>query len=399
MVLAAVTLLGVLKWLFVIGVGVWVLWRWLRKSEDEPRELLRKWLATAILGGLVILVIVFLLFANPFAGVGLITALGIVIGILWAPNFGRFLAKPFTAPYDGGGQEIERRPLYSIAVAKRKQGRYAEAVAEVQQQLEEFPDDFEGLMLCAEIQIENLRDFAAGQLTVRQIVANHPQHTPGNVAYALNRLADWSLQHPADRAAALRCLEEIRTLFPDTELAQLASQRIAHLASEEMLAERQDPHRLVVTPHDEYLGLRDDYTGLKPAPEDPAASVQRYLQHLEQYPLDNEAREKLALLYADSYGRLDLAREQLERLIQTPSQQPKHVIHWLNLLADLQITHEGDVEAARQTLKRITDLSPKGAAAENARTRMAYLNLEAKRRQKDPQIRLGVSPDKMREDG
>jgi len=397
--LAAVTLLGVLKWLLVLGILAWVLWRRLRQSEDEPRELVRKWIITALLGGLVLVVVVFVLLQNAFAGVGLIALFGIAIGILWAPNVGRFIAKPLTSGYDGGDQELAPQPFYSIATAKRKRGLYAEAVALVQQELERFPDDFEGLMLLAEIQIENLHDFAAGEASVANIVAHRQAHTPAKVAYALNRLSDWFVHYQADRESARKCLERIRELFPNTELAQIAAQHIAHLASEAMMAEQRDPRRLLVTQHDEHLGLRQDYTGLKPPPEDLALTAASYVKHLEQHPLDNEAREKLALIYAGHYGRLDLAREQLEQLIGYPQQQPKHIVRWLNLLADLQITHGGDVAAAHQSLQRIMDLYPKGAAAENARNRMAYLNLEAKRGQKDPHLRLGVSRDQTEPDG
>jgi tetratricopeptide (TPR) repeat protein len=379
MPLAFVTWLRLLKWLLAIAVLAWVLWRWLQKSRDEPGQLVRKWTATALL----VLALLFVMVV-PF----LAAAIGIVIAIIWAPNLAEFLARPLTSAIDGGNQEPEAQPSYSIALARRKQGRYSEALEAVQEELEKFPNDFNGLMLLAEIQIEDLHNFPAGQATVEQIAAHPAAHKPANVAYALNCLSDWFLYRAADRQSARRCLERIRELFPDTELAQIAAQHIAHLPSEEVLAERREPRRFPLAKQEEYLGLREHHPPRSSQSEDPGLTVAQCLEHLKEHPLDNEVREKLAVAYADHYGRLDLATEHLERLIRHPQQQPKQVVHWLNLLADLQITHRDDVAGARQTLQRIIDLYPHTAAAEAARHRMAFLNLEARRRLDIPHLRL-----------
>src|SRR5690348_18087515 len=58
-----------------------------------------------------------------------------------------------------------------------------------------------------------------------------------------------------------------------------------------------------------------------------------FRSHLEQHPLDTEAREKLAVIYADHYHRLDMATDELEQLIQQPNQPSRLVVRWLNLLA------------------------------------------------------------------
>ena len=84
------------------------------------------------------------------------------------------------------------------------------------------------------------------------------------------------------------------------------------------------------------------------------------VKHLEQHPLDTEAREKLAVIYADHYGRLDLAAGELEQMIAQPNQPGRLVVHWLNLLADLQIRRGAGFEVARQTLQRIVDRDPDG---------------------------------------
>jgi hypothetical protein len=100
------------------------------------------------------------------------------------------------------------------------------------------------------------------------------------------------------------------------------------------------------------------------------------VKHLEQHPLDTEARENLAIIYADHYRRLDLATDQLEQLIQGPNQPAKLITHWLNLLADLQIRGGAAYETVRDTLQRIVDRAPNLAAAELARHRLALLKLE-----------------------
>jgi len=113
------------------------------------------------------------------------------------------------------------------------------------------------------------------------------------------------------------------------------------------------------------------------------------VKHLAEHPMDSEAREKLALIYADHYQRLDLAADQLEQLIQQTNQPAKQVVHWLNLLADLQIKHATDPAAARQTLQRIIDKFPGLAAASNAQRRLDLLKLELKGNEKSQAVRLG----------
>ena len=101
-------------------------------------------------------------------------------------------------------------------------------------------------------------------------------------------------------------------------------------------------------------------------------------------------REKLAVLYAEHYQRLDLATDQLEQLILLPNQPAKQIGHWLNLLADLQIKHAHDLTAAQQTLQRIIDQYPDWAAAHNAQRRLDILKLELKGKGKRQPIKLGA---------
>src|SRR5207302_965597 len=182
--------------------------------------------------------------------------------------------------YDGGDVQVTPAPFYSIAEAKRKQGKYAEAVAEIRKQLARFPGDFAGTLMLAGIQAENLNDLPGAQMTIERLL-NEPDQPPANL-----------------------------------------------------------------------------------------------VKHLEQHPQDGEARERLALIYAEHYHRVDLAVDQLEELLAQPNLPAKQAVHWLNLLADLRVRRAGDVAAAREALQRVVDLFPGSAAAENAKHRMAHLQLE-----------------------
>jgi len=64
------------------------------------------------------------------------------------------------ALYDGGDVAADAQPLYSIAEAKCKQGKYKEALYEIQSQLARFPHDMTGQMMMAEIQAAHLADLA-----------------------------------------------------------------------------------------------------------------------------------------------------------------------------------------------------------------------------------------------
>jgi tetratricopeptide (TPR) repeat protein len=298
------------------------------------------------------------------------------------------IAKPFGDLYDGGSVEPIPHPAYSIAQSNQKRGKYLEAVAEIRKQLDRFPTDVEGQLLLAQIQAEDLKDLAAAELTIQHF-CDQPGHAPPNIAFALYSMADWHLKVGRDREAAQRDLEKIIELLPETEFSLGAAHRIAHLGSTEMLLSPDERRKFIVTEGVRSLGLLRDQEHLKPVEPDPAQEAAEHVKHLEQHPLDTEAREKLAIIYADHYGRLDLAAGELEQMIEQPSQPPRLVVHWLNLLADLQIRSGAGFEAAQQTLQRIVDRNPGVAAAEIARHRLALLRLEMKPKEQSQGVKLG----------
>jgi tetratricopeptide (TPR) repeat protein len=378
--------------LLVIALGFigWVMVRWL-KCTDDPARLIFKWILT-------VLVVWGLLFwVGPFAtssqagaliGVPLVAACGIVLTIIWRHNIAGLIARPFTSLYDGGSEEPIPHPAYSVAQSKQKRGHYLEAIVEARKQLERFPTDVEGQMLVAQIQAENLKDLPAAELILERFCAQ-PGHAPQNIVFALYSLADWHLKITQNREAARRHLEKIIELFPESEFALGAAHRIAHLGSAEVLLSPHERKVFEVAEGVRNLGLLHTSEHLKPAERDPALVAAECVKHLEQHPLDTEAREKLAVIYADHYGRLDLAAGELEQMIGQPNQPGRLVVHWLNLLADLQIRGGAGFEVARQTLQRIVDRDPSVAAAEIARHRLILLKLEIKAKEKSQAVKLG----------
>jgi twitching motility protein PilT len=54
--------------------------------------------------------------------VGAIALCSIFLGILWAPQFGSWLAHPIVSLFDGGTQQLEPQPLYAVAQAHMQTG-------------------------------------------------------------------------------------------------------------------------------------------------------------------------------------------------------------------------------------------------------------------------------------
>lgn len=374
----------------VFGIG-WLFYRSLKRSDNPPR-LIFKWIFTAAAFWFLFQVAIPLFSKGGMSamyGLALALVVALFMAATWRHSIAAVFAKPFGSLYDGGNEEIEPRPFYSVAMAKRGRGNYVGAVAEIHKQLDRFPDDVEGQMLLAEIQGANLNDLSGAELTIQRFIAQ-PGHTPASVASALNSLADWHLKYAQDREGAQRSLQKIIEMLPNTEWSNSAAQRIAHLGDKNMLLAPHDRRRIKVVPGVQNVGLLPPEQQPKAPEVDPAKLAGELVEHLEQHPLDTEAREKLAVIYADHYGRLSLAADQLEQLIGFPNQPVNKVAHWLNLLADLQLRHSADYETVRQTLQRIVDIFPNTAPAKVAENRLAHLKLELKGKEKGRTVTLGT---------
>lgn len=373
-----------------IALILWLFWRALQKSAN-PSGLMFKLALT----GCVLLAGYYSI--DKLAGHGdaggqiaaVLASLvyGLALAFIWVPVIIDKVSGLFGSLWTGGGEPPIPEPFYSVADARVKRGQYREAIYEIQQQLERFPTDVTGHMKLAEIQAVQLADLPAASLTIERLLSQ-PGQTPPHIAYALNTLSDWHLKlHDTDAARA--ALERIVELLPDTEQANVAQQRLAHLASNATLLAREEraPIHLPERPRD---------LGLSPAPQPAAApgpspeeAAQQLVDHLQQYPHDNEAREQLARLYGDYYQRVDLAIAQLEDLIGAPNQPGKEVARWLNLIADLQVKNGHGYEAARATLQRVIDRFSGLGAAEMAQQRLERLRLEFKGQEQSQVIQLG----------
>lgn len=378
-----------------VAFGGLVLWFivWTVKHAEDPALMIVKWVVTILVVGVMVKVAGPMVaqggYSGAFGGIPLTAVCGLALAITWRRNLAELVANPIASLYDGGSVPPEPRPAYSVAQARQKQGKYLEAVAEIRKQLEMFPTDFEGHMLMAQIQAEDLKDMAGTELTINDL-CSQPGHAPINIAFALYSLADWHLKIGRNREAARCALERVTELLPDSEYALTAAQRVGHLSNPDMPLSEHDRKIYLVPEGVKNIGLTRDMKPVGPAEKDPSEIAQECVMQLARHPLDNEARERLAVIYADHYGRLDLAGEQLEQIIEYPNQPARVVVRCLNLLADLQVRHGADYETIKATLQRIVDRDPIVAAAEHARNRIALLKLELKAKEKTQTVKMGV---------
>ena len=378
----------------VIGTGCigWLFIRSIRRSENPPLLIL-KWLITLPLIASYIWVIMPAVSRGGFEAIGgilLAVVWGNLMVIIWGLTIVSAIAKPFTSLFDGGDEPPEPKPYYSIAQARRKRREFLEAVVAVREQLARFPNDFEGVSLLAGIQAEDLQDLPGAEITLNHF-CDQPNPPPRQFAAAMNQLADWHLKLAQDADSARAALEKIVARFPGTELALQAAQRIAHLGgTEKQWLASLDRQPMAVPEGVKSAGLRDSMKDLIPDETDPARLAADYVKHLEQHPLDTEAREKLAIIYARHYKRLDMATLELAQLINQPNQPHKRVAHWLNLLADLQIHGGADYDTVRGTLEKIVELFPGLPVAQIAQSRLGRLKLEFRGKEETPGIKLGV---------
>ncbi len=378
--------------LFALGFVLWLFWRAVRRSAD-PAILIFKWLLTAVVGwfGFTVAVPAFARGGDD-AIYGLMVALllALAINFIWRHSILEIIAKPLTNIFDGGSEPPEKKPYYSIAQAKRNRGKPHEAVMEIRKQLAQFPNDFEGVLLLARIQAEDLADLPGAENTVNHF-CDQPDAPEKRVAAALTQLADWQMKIAADVDAARVALQKIAARFPDTETALQAEQRIAHLVeTEKMILAQHDRQSIAVPEGVRNIGLLDSTEFLKPREIDPGKLAAAHVKHLEAHPHDTEVREKLAALYAKDFKRLDLATLELAQLINEPKHKPKQVAHWLNLLADFQIELGADVATVQTTLEKIVESFPDLPVAEIAQRRLARLKNEFRSRQQSSNVKLGV---------
>ncbi len=387
---------GTILGLIILGSVGWFIVLTVRKADD-PARMVFKWVMTAVMlfvmFGIVGPIVGKGGYSGAFVGIPATAVCGIFFAIIWRHSIAGMVAKPFGDLYDGGNTAPDPHPAYSVAQSRQKQGRYHEAAIEVEKQLERFPTDVEGHLLLAQIQAEDLHDVAAAERTIERFCAQ-PGHASENVAFALYSMADWHLA-AKDREGARRSLEKIVELFPQSEFALGAANRIAHLGNAEMMIDPHERKKFIVAENKERVGLLGNTDHLKAPEADVEKLAADYVKQLEAHPQDIEARERLAGIYADHYGRIDLATDQLQQLIEQPNQPGRLIVRWLNYLADLQVRCGVDYETVKETIQRIIDRDPDAAAADIARNRLALLKLEFKARETPISVKMGTYEDKV----
>jgi tetratricopeptide (TPR) repeat protein len=327
---------------------------------------------------------------NAMLMLGAIVVCCLIVCILWARHISDFLIAPLTSMLDGGNEPPDQKPFYSIALTHRNRGRWGEAITEIRRQLERFPNDFEGIMLLARVQAEDLADLPAAEITLDEFCLQ-PEAPIKQVAAAYTQVADWHLKLAADVDGARTALKKIVARYPDTETALQAEQRIAHLAeADKVVLARRDPQNVELKAGVNNVGLLDSSEFLKPREVEPGRVAAGYVKHLEIHPHDTEVREKLAMIYGRDYQRLDLATMELTQMINEPRHLPKQVAHWLNLLASLQVELGADLATARATLQKIVDRYPNLPLADLAQRRQARLENEFRGLRQTASVKLGT---------
>jgi outer membrane protein assembly factor BamD (BamD/ComL family)/heme/copper-type cytochrome/quinol oxidase subunit 4 len=390
-----VGILGLVVVISLIGIAIFLV---VKKDYDPAKVIFKLLSSVALIVAVCFFVhhmaarleggVSFANFGTALMIAGSIVVGAIILSITWTPYVSEWVASPLSSIFDGGREPPEPKPFYSIAMAKRNRGKPREAIMEIRRQLEKFPNDFEGVMLLARMQAEDLADLAAAETTL-----NHFCDWPGallkQVVAACSQLADWHLKS-ADADAARAALQKIITRFPDTESALQAEQRIAHLSEAEKMFLAQQDKNIVLPAGVQNVGLLDSTEFLKPQQIEPGHLAAAHVKHLEAHPHDTEVREKLALIYARDFKRLDLATMELAQMINEPRHPAKQVAHWLNLLADFQVELGADAATVQATLGKIVERFPNLPLADLAQRRLARLENEFKGLRQPIRVKLGT---------
>jgi len=381
-----------------LAVVIYIIRKQLRNPQNEPVKVIGLWVlsfivfvgiaysAVAAQEGVALLFVIF---------VGL--PIAVLVGVAWTPTIANMLVSPLTTAFSGDDSAAYEGPAYGQALANRKRGRYDDAVEAVEAQLERYPGDFDGLMLKASIQAENLDDLLAAITTIQETL-DDPEKMRFNLPVALNKIADWQLTIAGDAPAAKRTLQQIREVLPGTQAAQFASQRLASLdASEESEAVAGDINESYRHLAEE-SAAKDDFTGPLEIPRavevDPLqtdeAKLQTCLRRVALHPDSINNREELAALYLNHARKPELAIQQYEHLLTLPGTTIHQKTAWLNRVADIQIKSGETYESIRATLGLIISLDPKAAPAVRAEQRIAYLRIEIRgANKKSKKLQLG----------
>jgi tetratricopeptide (TPR) repeat protein len=383
---------------------LYFIWKQIKNPNNDPVKVIVRWVIT--------LMAVFFVFYGPAqsgGGIGLIFVLLlmipclVLIGLMWAPAIGNWVASPITNAMTGDSRESYNKPEYGIAIARRKRGRYVEAIEAIDVQLAKYPGNLDGLMLKATIEAENLGDLSAAAATIQETLSDQGQLNY-RLPVALNKMAEWQLTIAGDSDAARRTLQQIRTAQPNSQAAQLAAQRLASLDSSE------ESESAVVDFNESYQKLveesaqKDDFTSPLELPKAIELNQQQVhekafqtcLSRVETHPDSINNREELAALYLGEGKEPAMALKQYEYLLALPGTTIHQKTAWLNKIADIQLKSGESYETIRATLEQIIALDPRAAPAARAQQRISYLPIELRSaNRKTKRLQLGSYDDEL----
>ena len=334
-------------WCLLLGVGViglvvaLVYFNHKRRGSNEYDAIGPTALKLGV-SGVLILIGVPLFSMGAFGGLLSIVPL-FILGLLWAGPLVGWISGGAIDSLMGGGQEVEPKPLYSVAETKWRRSDPQGAIAEIDSELAKFPGDFDGQILKATIQLEALRDFSVAQSTLLEVM-QQTHHEPGQIVRAMNMLADWQLKHLDNKEIARGTLEAIVKRFPNTAIELMTAQRLARM---------------------DFLLDYDDKRGV-------GEVVSDCLKQLEKHPLDNDTREKLARVYFNRYDKPDLAWQEMAKLFKNTYQQPGDIVRWLNRMADWHMRKDNP-KGARECLQQIIARFPQLPFCEEAQQRLTLI--------------------------
>ena len=383
----------------LLTVVIYIIRRQIKNPDNEPLKVIVKWVVTLAVVAFMIhatvrandrgaLLIVFIFLLLPGS---------ILLGLWWTPAISDWVASPITNALTGDSRESYNKPEYGIANARRKRGQYVEAIEAVDEQLVKHPGNFDGLMLKATIQAENLGDLAAAAATIQETLSD-PEQLNYRLPVALNKMAEWQLTIAGDPDAARRTLQQIQTALPNSRAAQLAAQRLASLDSSE------ESESDVVDFNESYQKLveesaeKDDFTSPLELPKAielnrqqvGEEALQTCLRRVEMHPDSISNREELAALYLDHTKQPAMALRQYEHLLALSGTTIHQKTAWLNKLADIQVKSGESYETIRATLERVVALDPRAAPAARAQQRISYLHIELRSvNRKTKRLQLG----------
>ena len=393
-VYSAILVYGILA-----AVVVYIIRKQVKNPDNDPVKVIVKWTVTV---AIVAFGVYATLWSNDRASllvvfIFLLLPGSVIMALWWTPEISEWMASPITNALTGDSRISYNKPEYGIANARRNRGQYVEAVEAVDEELAKHPGNFDGLMLKASIQAENLGDLEAATETLQEAIEGEEQLSY-RLPVALNKMADWQLAVAGDPNAARRTLRQIREALPESQAAQFAAQRLASLDSSE------ETEAAVVDFNESYQKLveesarKDDFASPLELPKAIETNQQQAgdkslancLRRVALHPDSVSNREELAALYLDHANQPPKAAEQYDHLLALPGTTIHQKTAWLNKIADIQVKSGESHETVRATLERVIALDPKAAPAARAQQRISYLNIELRgANRKTTKLQLG----------